>query len=108
MRLDLAAIDEKERNRIGPRLLGMLLHSPFRRTKDWSRACVVHHPGRIEIIPRAQAIGELLSAGATSAAHECRVRRVRHGEVLIWLVKDTEEHAIAGLVVVDLLPSRAR
>jgi hypothetical protein len=106
MKLDLATVDAKDRDRIGPRLLGMLVRSPWRRPAHWSRACVVHHPGRVEVVPRAQVVEELRAAGALEAAHEASVRKVGPGCVLVWLVADDEAMAIAGLLVVDLLGGR--
>jgi hypothetical protein len=103
MRLDLASLDAADRDRIGSRLLGLLLRSPWRRPADWSKCALVHHPGRREIVARAQVAEELRAGGLEQAAHEAIARHVGPGQVLVWLCVDSESSALAGFVVVELL-----
>jgi hypothetical protein len=103
MKLVLDSLEQGDRDRIGSRLLGLLLRSPWRRPADWSKCALVHHPGRCEIVARAQVAEELRAGGLEQAAHEAIARRVGPGQVLVWLVVDSEARAGAALVVVELL-----
>jgi hypothetical protein len=110
MKLALAELEPDDRDRIGSRLLALLLASPrWRKPASWKGACCVHHPGRVEIVSRAQVEAELRAGGLVADAHEVIARHVGEGSILVWLIVDDEKSAGAALVVVELLPcGRAR
>jgi len=106
MHLDLASLPAADRDRIGPRLLGLLARSRYCRPRDWSKCVVVHTPERREVTARLALAEEFRSNGLLDAAHEVVARKVGPGQVLLWLVVDRAEEAGVAFIVVDLLPSR--
>jgi hypothetical protein len=103
MRLDLAQLEPKERDRIGPRLLGMLARSRWCRPRDWPKAVVVHTPERREVCARLALAEEFRRNALPDAAHEVVARQIGPGEILLWLVVDREEEAGVAIVVVQLI-----
>jgi hypothetical protein len=104
MRLTLEDFAPDVRRKIVSRILAALVHSPFARPSAWARAAVVDTPeSRLEVVHRQALASRFREAGLLAEAHEAAVRKVRHGEVLLWLVLDDADLAFAGLLVVDLL-----
>jgi hypothetical protein len=80
----------------------MLIRSPFARASKWARAVVRIRPEGADVTHRALFAAELTSDGLFAAAHECTARRVRPGEVLVYVLRDDDETACAHFIVLDL------
>ena len=103
MKLDVAKLDAKDRERIGPRVLGLLLGSRWRKPERWPDAVICHEPGDVSIVSRLELAHRLRASGLDEAAHEVIARKVGPGSVLLYVVLDREDVACAGFVVLDLL-----
>jgi hypothetical protein len=98
--LDAFAVDE--RRKFAVTLLVLLRGSRWRSPARWREACVVFTPERREVVHRQSLAAELQAAGLVDAAHEVTARRVGRDEVLVYLLRDDDEAACAGFLVIDV------
>jgi hypothetical protein len=98
----IAAPDDLEAAR---RLCFRLLRESrqFARASTWVRAVVILEPSGSRVRHRAAFGAELHADGLVAAAHEATSRRVPPGSVLVYCLRDDEESAFAGFIVLDLL-----
>jgi hypothetical protein len=103
MRLDLATLEQDDRERILAGVLRVLAASPrFWKPSRWKNAVVIHTPEERRVTDRLELVASFRASGLEAEAHELAHRRVNAGELLVWLVHDTEAAAMAGFVVLDL------
>jgi len=99
--------DDERGEKIVAMLLRALLSSKWVMPRTWRQCVVTIEPGHP---PRAVARAELAerfrSAGDDRSAHDVLARRVPYGSCLAWVVRDDDEGAFAGLVVVNMRGSR--
>jgi hypothetical protein len=99
----LSGLSDDDREKVCARLLTSLLSSRWARSKDWPRVVVCSTPdGPDRVVTRAELAQDFRNAGDDVSAHEALARSVGPGCVLLWLVIDSEDEALAGLCVVDV------
>jgi hypothetical protein len=103
-----ALLSAEGKRRVRARFLGALAASKFYARKNWPLVVVCCTPDMPErVVLRAELAEEFRSNGDEASAHECMIRGVGPGCVLVWIVVDSAvDGAGAGFVVVSLVGGR--